>query len=194
VRNALRRLVAEGLLEARANRSVILPPLSRRDMEDLYRVRLLTEPWAAHDAALRAPAEERGAFEALIERERGCYFSGDPRIYEVNREIHLGVARLSGNRHWENLVRQLFWRCELYVLFFDHFFRRTGQEDLLRDPDRSKSHREHRELLEAIFGHRPEEARKAMEGHIRSTLSMLADNSASLRQLGGAALLEEGAD
>lgn len=191
VRNALRRLAAEGLLENRTGRSCVLPGLSRKDLEDLYRVRLIAEPWVAYDAARQAGEEEREVFENLILRERECYFSGDPKIYEVNKDLHLGIARLTGNRHMEHQVKQLFWRCELYVLFFDNFFRRAGKVELLRDPDRSKSHREHRDLVRAIFENRPNEAKEIMEDHIHSTVAMLLHNSESLRAYGGVSLLEE---
>lgn len=191
IRNAMRRLASEGLLEKRKNRGCVIPCLSRKDLEDLFKVRLLIEPSIAFEAAKKATKDRYPEFLALLEEERECYFKGDSSIYKVNRDFHYGIARLTGNRYMEDVVRHYYWRSELYILFFDSFFIETDKIKLLRDPDKSDSHVEHRALLEAIFQSNPEKSRELMEHHILSTLSMLNYHSQLLKEYRGVDLMQE---
>ncbi|MFA0889120.1 MAG: GntR family transcriptional regulator [Synergistales bacterium] len=191
IRNALRRLVAEGLLESRKNRGCVIPGLSRKDLEDLFKVRLITEPNIAFEAAKKATEDQHPYFLDLLEKERECYFHGDSSVYKVNQDLHYGIARLTGNRYMEEVIRHYYWRSELYVLFFDSFFVETDKVKLLRDPDRSESHIGHQKLVRAIFGNQPNEAKKLMEDHILSTLSMLNYHSRLLKEYRGVDLMKE---
>ena len=54
VREALARLASEGLLDT-FGRSFIVPALSENDIEEIYELRLLLEPEALRDVAMRIP-------------------------------------------------------------------------------------------------------------------------------------------
>lgn len=187
----MRRLASEGLLESRKNRGCTIPSLSRKDLENLFKVRLIIEPSIALEAAKKATKDQYPYFLALLEEERQCYFNGDSSVYKVNRDLHYGIARLTGNRYMEDVVRHYYWRSELYILFFDSFFIETDKIKLLRDPDQSESHVEHRALIESIFQNRPDESKKLMEHHILSTLSMLNYHSQLLKEYRGVDLMQE---
>ena len=58
VREALRRLASEGLVEAHG-RSFAVPALTEDDLEDIYELRLLLETEAVRQVASRQDAEER---------------------------------------------------------------------------------------------------------------------------------------
>src|SRR5918911_2938713 len=57
VREALRRLAAEGLVEMRTNRGARVADVSRGSMRGPYEARLIVEPGAARLAAQRAASE-----------------------------------------------------------------------------------------------------------------------------------------
>lgn len=177
IRSALRRLTTDGFLENPFNKSCRVPKISRKDLENLFNLRLLMESHAAHEAAINASDERREEFEQLIAKERESYYSGDKNIYEINQQIHFGIANLSDNPYLEGAIKPLFWRSELYVFFFDTFYVSNERKPLLRDPDKSSSHREHKELIRAIFSRAPEEAREIMKTHILSTRTMLTTNA-----------------
>lgn len=177
IRNALRRLTTDGFLENPFNRSCRVPKLSRRDLEKLFDLRLCLETKAACDAALNAPEERREEFEKLIAEEREGYYTGNKDLYEINQQIHFGIAALSGNIYLEGAIKPLFWRSELYVFFFDTFYVSNEKKPLLRDPDKSRSHKEHKALVDAIFRHSAVEAAEIMKLHILSTKSMLTTNA-----------------
>ena len=177
IRSALRRLTTDGFLENPFNRSCRIPRISRDDLEKLFGLRLLLESYAAHEAALNAPMDRKEEFERLIEKERTGYYAGDKNLYEINQEIHFGIASLSENPYLEGAIKPLFWRSELYVFFFDTFYVGNERKPLLRDPDKSSSHKEHQELIYAIFNRSPDDAKKIMKKHILSTRKMLITNA-----------------
>src|SRR5579875_243592 len=57
VREALRRLEAEGLVSQRAHFAIRIPELSRREFSDVYAIRTLLDPEAARLACRRRTPE-----------------------------------------------------------------------------------------------------------------------------------------
>ena len=177
IRNALRRLIADGFLDSSFNKSVRVPSLSRKDLQALFDLRLLLETKTAYEAAVNAKDHQKEEFDQLIVKEKEGYYLGDPYLYKINEQIHFGIAALSDNIYLQRAIRPLFWRSELYVFFFDSFYIGNDQKSLLRDPDKSVSHLEHQMLVEAIFQNKPQEAKDIMRKHILSTKTMLTTNA-----------------
>ncbi len=177
VRNALRRLIADGFLDSSFNKSVRVPRLSSKDLQSLFDLRLLLEPKAAYEAAANANARQKDEFDQLIAKEKEGYYQGDPSLHKINEHIHFGIAALSGNIYLERAIKPLFWRSELYVFFFDSFYIGNDRKSLLRDPEKSVSHIEHRLLIDAIFQNNSQKAEEIMQKHILSTKKMLTTNA-----------------
>jgi DNA-binding GntR family transcriptional regulator len=171
VRNALRKLIAEGLLENQDNKGCLIPRITPSDMEAVFSVRTLLEGRAAAAAARMATGADIDALRKLLAEERNLYAQGSMELYtEVNQQIHLGIAALSRNDYLERFIRQAFWRAELYIFFFDRFYIRPGgPEAPLRDPEKSQSCREHACLIEAISSRDSATAESVMKEHIQST-------------------------
>lgn len=171
VRNALRKLIAEGLLESQNNKSCVIPRITPADMEALFSVRSLIEGRAAAGAAKLATGADVEHLRNLVARERELYAQGDKDLYtEVNEKLHLGIARLARNDYLERFISQTFWRAELYIFFFDRFYLRPGGvEAPNRDPDKSQSCRQHAALVEAIAARDSVLAESLMKEHITCT-------------------------
>lgn len=77
VREALRRLASEGLVEAHG-RSFRVPALTEDDLEDIYELRLLLETEAVRQAARRRDTEERLAeVRRALEQAEAAHTRGD---------------------------------------------------------------------------------------------------------------------
>lgn len=99
VRSALQRLMQEGLVEKADERNLRVAPLTLKDVQDIYELRLLLEPKAAQLAAaagLAAPALER-----LRRISQSSYeLTSHAQLVEflcANREFNLTIASAVGN-------------------------------------------------------------------------------------------------
>lgn len=96
VREALRRLAAEGLVEMRTNRGARVADVGRDDMNAAYEARLVVEPGAARLAAQLAAPGPLARMRAAVSAQRRAIPSVS-RSFEANREFHLALVEASGN-------------------------------------------------------------------------------------------------
>lgn len=174
VRNALRQLIAEGLLESDHHRGCHIPRLHALDMQQTFQARIFLEGKAAMEAAHLRTDEDVAALKDLLEREKEYYKKGEVKFYtDVNKKLHLSIAALSRNAYIEKFVRQTFWRSELYIFYFDRFYAPELSKELLRDPHKSISCTEHQKIVSAIESRDSTAAEVVMKAHLQSTLDYL---------------------
>jgi DNA-binding GntR family transcriptional regulator len=107
LREALRRLSAEGLVEFSPNRGASVSELDFGDMRHAWSARVAVEPWAARLAAQRRhpPAIERMRAEIAHQRRA----DGDKaESFAANRAFHLALAAASGNPHLTRFAEMLW--------------------------------------------------------------------------------------
>jgi DNA-binding GntR family transcriptional regulator len=108
VRAALARLRAERLVLSEPRRGHIVAPLTLRDVEEVYALRLLLEPAAAGAAAGRLGGGELARLRAAVaaDVEIADRASID-RFLDGNRAVHVALARASGNGRLAAIVERL---------------------------------------------------------------------------------------
>lgn len=168
VRNALKRLVSDGLLDSNIRRGCFVPMLSRKDLDNLYRFRMLIECNSAKDAATNCNLIDIKQMKSLLKEEENTFNDKKEEIYLVNEKIHLAIVSASKNEYFTKPVKQLIWRCQLYLFFFDSFY--TGDTT---SSSNFKSCDEHRMLFEAIQNKDPVNAELIMKEHITATYELL---------------------
>jgi|FEC22Drversion2_1045045.scaffolds.fasta_scaffold00846_9 DNA-binding GntR family transcriptional regulator len=109
LREAFRRLSAEGLIETVPNRGALVRRLTRREALELFQIRIELEALGARLAATNmAERDIRSAFEAAI----GPIWSEAPRLSQIayleeNKRFHDAVIGASGNCQLVGIHRQL---------------------------------------------------------------------------------------
>ncbi len=164
VRGALQRLVAENALEARPNRSILVPKLTRARLEDLAGIRLVLEGYAAELAATRVSAEELAHLTDLVEQMDQLLDRRKARAYLLaNGAFHLAIYRAARS---ETLLRviEALW-LQIGPSFINLF---TDRDMTLRLNDH------HRAALEALRRRDPAGARKAVQDDIGYAARYLA--------------------
>lgn len=96
VREALRRLTGEGLVDFRDQRGFRVASLALDDVVRRLEVRLLLEPGAARLAAERCEPADIARLEASIERERTATTAIG--VHDASRDFHVELARATQNR------------------------------------------------------------------------------------------------
>ena len=156
IREGLRRLAAEGLVEWERYRGASIIRMSRRQVVDFLELRELLEGFAASRAAERLTAEGAKAL-ARLERTREAH-SIVPASYDsYNNEFHALILRLSGNLELPAMLDQS--RLPIVRLQFNR---------ILLLPDQIKqSSADHTRVVKAILKQKAATAAAAMRAHIR---------------------------
>lgn len=162
VREALRRLEAEGLVVSERNRGASVRELSRAEVRDLYDLRIRLESYAAELAAERITADELielqeagRAFGEVRSRADLAGIEGTRLLQEANRAVHECI--LAASRH--DLLRTMLARTVDIPLVFRSFrvFSATEVE---------RSDLFHTLIIEAVAGRDPVRAGRLMAEHI----------------------------
>jgi len=107
LREALRRLSAEGFVEFSPNQGATVSQLDLGDMRHAWMARIALEPGAARLAAEAADPEAIARMRRAVEQQRAAL---DDRMagFAANREFHLALVAASGNPH---LIRfaEMLW-------------------------------------------------------------------------------------
>lgn len=155
VREAMRRLLAEGLLEHAANGGLAVTLYDLRAISEFYATRERLEGAAAALAAEHADPTERRILSAMLDAMRAL--PGDPRAHaRENQAFHEQIYRAAHNRFLLKSLRAL--------LNFVPLLGRTTYHA----PDRiEEAQAEHAEIVEAILARDPQRAEEAARRHIR---------------------------
>jgi DNA-binding GntR family transcriptional regulator len=166
VREALSRLEREGLVrKAHLIGYSAAPQLSRKQFEDLYKVRELLEPEAARLAALNMTPEGLAAIEgAAADMGRG-----DPpvdrnsrysRFARADAQFHDAIMRVSGN----DVIRSTLFNLHVHLHIFRLMFHTRVAEEALE---------EHARLLDALRDADSVAAEREMRHHIRRSFERI---------------------
>jgi DNA-binding GntR family transcriptional regulator len=108
VRMALIRLAHDGLVRAIPRRGYRITPVTLKDIQDIFELRLMLEPAAARMAAGKIDSKRARALE---EASRTGYQSDDARsigrFLEMNKDFHVAIADTTGNLRLAAMIAQL---------------------------------------------------------------------------------------
>ena len=159
VREALTRLVQEGYVSFLPNRGFTCKEIRLQEAKELYDLREALEAFAIEKAIENLTDDVLDEFSRKLNRygedvERR--FTKERLLYD--QDIHLGIARLSGNEMLAKTLTQVFERIILK--------RRT---DGLYDQARGLvAHQEHLRLLKAMRERDVQQAVATIRAHIRT--------------------------
>ena len=156
VREAIRLLVASGLVVVRAHRAAVVARPSAEQLAGMFEVMAELEALCAGFAAERMTSIERRALEDFHEELRVMIQSGDPqRYHEVNESFHNTIYTGAHNTYLAEIT--LATRARVQP------FRRAQFRILGR---LAKSHIEHDRVVQAILRGEQGIASSAMYAHI----------------------------
>lgn len=168
IREALRRLCAEGLVDFLPNRGAYVTTWDQRDIEEIFYLRMQLEGYGAQLAARRITAQQLTTLRSLQDRMDAAAGRRSMRdrinvIATGNNRFHKLIVEASGNRRLLALIASII---EMPLVLGT--FRRYSDEDLLR----SMSH--HREMIAAFEVRDGEWARSVMQCHVLAARHVLA--------------------
>jgi DNA-binding GntR family transcriptional regulator len=164
LREAMRQLASEGLVELRLNRSAIVAPLRRDALTELFEALSGIERCAAELAAARMTSRDLEQLETLQDRIEWHRDRGEMRDYfEINQQIHRAIVGFARNRVLKATHDALLPRAERARFF--------GLSVLGRWDE---SVRDHQEILAALRDGDGDRAGKLLGHHVRRTGEVVA--------------------
>jgi len=176
IRTAIRELIAEGLLERTEPKGYIVARLTGEDMQQVFVARQKLEGLAAELAASAIGPADQKTFSDLQEEIAEIYLDWDKdRFTDYNERFHRAVASTSHNAYVERLLRQCFWRSQLYIYAYDAYFIAPEESrERFSTGLYGPTYFEHKAITDAIIAGDGNLAREAMERHIRSSYESLS--------------------
>jgi DNA-binding GntR family transcriptional regulator len=163
VREAIRRLTGDGLIDIVPHRGAIVRKLNSRDVAEIYEVREAVEGLAAELAARNI---DKGDNRVLLEAERDradvAVRTGVTAYIEHNWALHQLIFRIAGNERLFATSEQLKMPIYRYQQLMDAAHIATSRA-------------EHDPLIAAILAGDEKKAGNAMRRHIRKSAEAMLD-------------------
>lgn len=139
IREAMQRLIQEGLLHAERNRGVFVVELGRDDARDVYLARGAVERAAATIVTRRADPEVLNRLEAIVDRIAEAAGGSWSDVMDHDLGFHETLVEAAGSPRLTRMFRTLIAETRLCLGRLEPFY--AEGEDVVT---------EHRQILDAI--------------------------------------------
>lgn len=158
IREAVRMLAAEGLIELRPRRSPIIAELNRDDLREINGIRLALEPDILEDAIPRHTEASLKLCEEILKQDEAAISVWERA--DLNQRFHMALLDPSSLKRSISIVRDQYVGMTRIL----HCRLITHLED---NPEQFYRHRaEHERLFKAVTEKRTEDARAHLIAHI----------------------------
>lgn len=156
IREAFRRLEAEGFLSKGRGSSLVVSAMSLEEVEETFRIRAVLEGFAARLAAERAAVDAIEQLEEILKRTEGLVGEEAPeQLLDWNTRFHDGLNALSGSAQLQQLLQAIHDR----ILRYRRITLEVG-------PARKQWLGEHWAILQAIKERDPDRAERLTTQHV----------------------------
>lgn len=160
VREALKQLEQDGLVENIPNRGVVVKGVSKQDIADIYTIRQAIEGIATQWCIERITPKQIKHLKEIYELMEFYTAKGDvDKVCEYNFQFHENIYQATGSRYLK------------HVLSHFHIFIQSTTLRSLRSPGRlQKALQEHQRILQAIIDKDSRLAKQHIEQHVANSL------------------------
>jgi GntR family transcriptional regulator, carbon starvation induced regulator len=173
VREGLSRLIARGLIVAIGQRGFRVSEISRADLADITRLRVLIECEALRESMARGDGAWEGAIVAALHRLRryaeqngAGLREGSPEFDALHKGFHTALIAQCGSPRMLAAHSDLYDQAYRYRRIMMRAFEETGDfVDI------------HRELADLVIARQSEKAQARLAAHLTSTLALVYPES-----------------
>lgn len=165
LREALRVLEAEGLVQSQPGKGASVAEISKKDIQELYSLRLVLESEALRLAIQNADASDLEILEGRLGALMDAAESGDhAAVLDCDLEFHRQIWRLSNHGRLESYLREIAMQVKMYIAVQTSLY-----DDLVAGIS------DHRLLLQAIQEQDEAEGLRILQQHFRVAAEALLD-------------------
>ena len=159
IREALKQLELEGLVESIPNKGVYVKGFSPRDIDDMFEIRLALEGLAVSFAIDRMDEVHLAKIKEVFELLEFYTAKGDfDKVNDFNILFHESIYQATQSTYFEQILKDIHYYVSV-----------TSRHSIARPERLESSLVEHRAILEAIIDGDKEEATERIQRHIRKT-------------------------
>ncbi|MEA3423169.1 MAG: GntR family transcriptional regulator [Bacillota bacterium] len=156
VREAIKQLELDGLVENIPNRGVIVKGVTAQDVEDIYTMRLAIEGIAAKWSVERMSEDSLRDLKDVYELMEFYTVKKDiEKIFELNTRFHEVIYKASSSRYLEHVLTD-----------FQQFIKSTRKSSLASEGRVEEALKEHKQILDAFLAKDIKAATDALIYHI----------------------------
>ncbi len=163
LREAMQRLVQEGLLRSERHRGLFVRELTPDDVRDVYVARLAVERTACELVMRGNRGEALARLTPAVDRLAEAAASGDrTAMSDADQEFHRTLVSCSGNSRLERMAQTLLVETRMCL---------TVMQDVYPEPQELLD--EHRRILDAIVEGAEDRLAELIESHMLDTVARL---------------------
>jgi len=181
IREAFARLEREGLISSQANRRSIVAHLSRRDLEEVYTIRVALERLAVQYSVHDAQADDFEAMAANTQALDEAIARGITEQEAARLDVGFHDLLYRAARHQHLLDAWLNIRSQVYLFLLSRNLANPDFRDRVIV-------RGHSDILDALKNRDEKRAVRAIEEHLRSAYQYIFENYAAHADGDGAKL------
>lgn len=168
LREAMRMLLAEGLVQQLPTGGMVVAPLDPQDMRELYVVRAALEGVVAREACEHLSADDEAELEKLLDQMQ-LLVAYPQEVHRLGNLFHLRLLAASGNRRAAQLLEQLRGHLLRYQTLS------TRSESRRHD-----AVAQHRAIFDALRHKEADEAERLMRDHVMTAYTDGLESGSSL--------------
>ena len=168
LREAMQRLVQEGLLRSEPNRGLFVAELDEGGIRDLYAARAAIETAAGRQIIKNADNDAVARLRNVYHQMQSAAAAGDlESLSDFDLDFHTVLVASSNSRRLQRMHQTLMVETRMCL---------TALQGKYQDPEDQVA--EHRRIAEAIAAGDAEELGEAVEAHIQEALDRLVSADA----------------
>jgi len=169
IREAIRQLELEGLVKTVPNKGAVVSGISKKDIEDIYTIRMLIEGLAARWAAEKITPKELKELQEAVDLEE----------FYTNKNDTEQLLKFDTRFH-DIIYKACKSKPLMHMLSTFHHYVQKARSISMSSPERAKQVlREHKAILQAIIERDGDKAEKLSTEHVRNaSINLIKQNGA----------------
>jgi DNA-binding GntR family transcriptional regulator len=169
IREAMQRLLQEGLLRGERNRGVFVVDLGESDVRDIYLARSAVERTAAAVVVSSGTDEDFGVLQSMVDQLAAAVDSNWVDMTKLDLQFHLALVAAAGSPRLDRMFRTLMAESQLCIVRLEPFY--PGREEVVH---------EHQAILDAIRARDLAEADRLLAAHMDVSATRLTKSEQAL--------------
>ncbi|MFJ7727717.1 GntR family transcriptional regulator [Neobacillus sp. NPDC097160] len=176
IRNALKNLASEGLVDIVPNKGAFVTSPTHDEIIQAYELRGNLEFIAARKSMEYLTEKDFSTIKEIIENEKLALADKNTETFvKVNKDFHVAITEKCNNKFLNEFIERLIIQTNIYLILYDEFFNNKTQEPY--------SPNEHSHILSLMEQKKETELKIALENHFKHSIESVENGYNEYKEL-----------